>query len=395
MSHTIKTDDEIEKFITLEKDPSGNLYYEKYKAKIYDYCVLSQDAQFDKVYLVSGLRRSGNHLLLQTIFCSCPDNSVLFINDFPSLFGVEYDDTHIENQFNVFERVGMFRKSLATISYTDSGKFKCGSESTNKLIEDENINNLKEITKEWKDRKKILIFSLEDQQIKSMDRIANIFKNRANNIYKIIAIRDVINCFSSRIKAHCDRKKLYANLNSDTIDYKVSQTIREKGGLFVTNMDTLGIWLNYFEARNNQEYIIFNYNKIIKDDKEKIKLCKKLNIVYNPKFFEEKSTFGKGSSFAPATSEIDKSSTLSQDDKKSLSKRFSGIEYCEEEHKVVIDTIIRYNELVRDVCDYFSLELTDKDKEDILKIVEQKGGYYKKYLKYKNKYLQLKNNIKL
>jgi len=86
-SKSIYEDDDVIKFTELQKNDDLNLYYTKYEAKIYDYCVLSPESQFDKIYLVSGMRRSGNHLLLQTIFCSCPDNSILFINDFSIIDG--------------------------------------------------------------------------------------------------------------------------------------------------------------------------------------------------------------------------------------------------------------------------------------------------------------------
>jgi len=358
------------------------------------FCTLSLTAQFDKVYLVSGLRRSGNHLLLQTIYCNCPPESILFINDFPALLGEQYTDLNIELQYNVFEKTGMFRKSSVYIPYSDSGKFKCGGDTSNKLIRKEDIDNLEAVSATWTYRKKILIISFEDQLIEKMSRVRRMFESRCNKIYEIIIIRDIINCFASRIKAYCDRKKAHLEPDKSSNEYKISSSIYEKGGLFVTNIQTLELWHNHFSNCSNPSYIVFNYNKIICDDREKELLCAKLDVQYKEEYFKEASTFGKGSSFG-AQSSVD-----------SLMTRFSNLQFCEKEQETLMTEILSNPIIIQILKEQFLLDLTHTDKEYLLKVCArdkihnvpkfnpylepQEGGYYEKYLKYKNKYMNLK-----
>jgi len=389
--------EDIENFINLSHT---QIHSKKYNVNIYDYCKLSSDAQFDRIYLVSGLRRSGNHLLLQSIFCSCADQSVLFINDFPSLLGIQFTDEMIELQYRVFLTHGLLRKACIMIPYSDSGKFNCGDGNANKLIPKTQINNLEEYTKTWTTREKILIISFEDQPISNMTRIKELFSKRANKIYEIIIIRDILNCFASRIKACCDRKKTHIAFDESSEEYKISESIHKKGGLFVTNTDTLTLWNNHLTHVNTGEYIVFNYNKIICSEEEKIALCRNLEIEYNPLHFAETSTFGSGSSYG-------NSKTIYVD---SLLTRFSNIEFCEKYQEDLLISILGNEEIIRVLKDTFLLELTQDEQNFILKIcgkpaekrvnkltkyVEPEshiGGYYAKYIKYKNKYLQLKNN---
>ena len=112
-------------------------------------CVkLHKSAKFNKIYLVSGLRRSGNHLLLQILNCSFPDNSILFINDFPSLTNENINFQ--EEQFNQFEQNGLINKKLITMSYNYSF-FLCEKCITNikKLIDIDDINILESVSENW------------------------------------------------------------------------------------------------------------------------------------------------------------------------------------------------------------------------------------------------------
>lgn len=68
---------------------------------------LPKEAVFKKIYLVSGLRRSGNHLLLQILNCSFADHSILFINDFPSLNNNDIE--YCSEQFKQFKENGYIK----------------------------------------------------------------------------------------------------------------------------------------------------------------------------------------------------------------------------------------------------------------------------------------------
>lgn len=76
-------------------------YDTPYGCNANDTIKINTNAKFDRIYLISGLRRSGNHLLLQILNCSFDDNSILFINDFPSMLGDDIDNQ--EEQFNLFK----------------------------------------------------------------------------------------------------------------------------------------------------------------------------------------------------------------------------------------------------------------------------------------------------
>ena len=228
-----------------------------------DDCVrLHHNVFFNKIFLVSGLRRSGNHLLLQILNCSFPDNSILFINDFPSLRNNDID--HYLEQIIQFKVNGYIKKSLIDISYSSSS-FNCGDGITNisKLIIKNDIDNLYDKSSEWND--KILIMSFEDQHIKIMDEIANTLNSRCTKLYKIIIIIDILNCFASRFATICDRENKYyydKSINKLTKDLNFSELI-DRGGFFKTDSTIYDIWIEHNSYSINSNYITFNYNKFL------------------------------------------------------------------------------------------------------------------------------------
>ena len=85
--------------------------------------------------LIGGIRRSGNHLLMQQIVCNNPDNSVLLVNDFPSLRGRHERAA----QFAKFKESSVVKAHLISIATNKHSTFSCeekdlklhrGSEST-------------------------------------------------------------------------------------------------------------------------------------------------------------------------------------------------------------------------------------------------------------------------
>lgn len=132
-----------------------------------------------------------------------------------------------------------------------------------------------------------------------MNEIADSLKEYSYNIFKIIAIRDILNCFSSRLKAQCDRNTKY-------IDGKILPTFKknvERGGYFKTDFETVKIWKEHLYKcyyNTNDEYIVFNYNNFLCSDDNKRKIFDKLDIQYNSQLFQYTSTFGQGSSFGSA-----------------------------------------------------------------------------------------------
>lgn len=376
---------------------SNSEYNTPYNCNIEDIIQIDENAKFERIYLISGLRRSGNHLLLQLLNCVFDDNSILFINDFPSLMA--NDSENQEEQYYDFTNEKKFKKALVNISYGHS-TFKCEQgQNTTKLMTPNTINNLKNESKNWTIKsKKILIMSFEDQYIFRMDMVENSLKSHCTNIKKIIIIRDILNCFSSRIKALCERNKNYQNIDP------LFEKIVKKGTYFKTDYTTLDIWKEhlYKSYYNNSEYIVFNYNIFLCDEDKKKELITKLDIKYNPELFKYTSTFGHGSSYdsvQTATNSIIKyysrfNEPICDNNLKEFFKNIfldkQIINYLNEYFKMKILQIDDNNYML-DICD----ETHNKTLIDMKNILN--GGkieqYYKnKYEKYKIKYNNLKNS---
>ena len=388
-----------------------------------DDCVrLHEKSFFNKIYLVSGLRRSGNHLLLQILNCSFSDNSILFINDFPSL----KNDDNYKDQFIQFKKNGYIKKSLIEISYNNSSFF-CGADITNKnkLIKIEDINDLYNKSSLWINNKtsiqtnnKVLIMSFEDQHISVMDEISEVLINKCNNLYKIIIIRDILNCFASRFAALCDRDNKYKyDLSEDKKipDINYSNLVK-LGGFFKTDMDTYNLWLEHNSYFNNTNYITFNYNKFLcLSNNYKIDLFNKLDISYNPVLFTEKSTYGQGSSFSLTKEKQDdyfwrfSSYICSQITNTTIIKKIN-IDFMTMLKKLLNDPIIKIilekefnihiikmNNIITNKEERFknppTYTITICSEKRVVSFPEFLF-YMNKYLKYKTKYLEYKNLIK-
>jgi hypothetical protein len=374
-------------------------YDTPYGCNASDTIKINSNAKFDRIYLISGLRRSGNHLLLQILNCSFDENSILFINDFPSMLNDDIDNQ--EEQFDLFKTKKEFRKFLVTISY-GSSTFKCSSGiGSTKLLNKNIIDDLENQSQWTVQEKKILIMSFEDQYIFRMNEIADSLKQHSDNIFKIIAIRDILNCFSSRIKAQCDRNTKY--------DGKIEPVFKknvERGGYFKTDFETVKIWKEhlykcYYKNDTNDEYIVFNYNNFLCSDENKRKIFDKLEIPYNSQLFQYTSTFGQGSSFGSAESVV---SPIVE-----YFGRF-GQKICEKQLTVFFKSIFTDKILINEYLKkYFNMELIPSENNTYnLKICDvpepiivdmseiMTGGnaeiYYKhKYIKYKNKYNGVKH----
>jgi hypothetical protein len=254
---------------------------------------LSLASQFDKIYLVSGLRRSGNHLLIQMLGCSCSGNKLLYINSMPDEY---YDGTDtLEQQYSEFMSEGKISKHLINMNYGDSA-LNCGNKTDilNALIKKDEIDNLEKISETWTERDHTLILSFEDQEIDKMEPIAHMFGSRCNKLYKVLIIRDILNCFSSRFQYLC-KEHIY---DGKVPDEKYKKLV-EKGGFFKTDMDTLRMWRRHADYIHNPEYVIFNYNLFLCSDEFKEELFRRLEIPNNPEFYTETSSYGHGSSYTP------------------------------------------------------------------------------------------------
>ena len=263
-----------------------------------EFVTLSKNSTFDRIYLVSGLRRSGNHLLLQLLTCSFKDNSVLFINDMPDLYYNGSDN--IDEQYSDFINNGKISKELISISYSASA-LNCGEYDVKDcLLKQSDINNLETVTRTWTDKKKILIISFEDQHIDRLEQIAKAFELRCTTMYKIIILRDILNCVSSRFQFLCKEKTMYKGV-APTEKY---EKLVASGGFFKTDMDTISMWKHHASYLDNPEYIIFNYNKFICNEEYKFRLYVSLDLPFNISLCEGISTYGHGSSYNSKTVDV-------------------------------------------------------------------------------------------
>jgi hypothetical protein len=267
--------------------------------------------------------------------------------------------------------------------------------------------------------------SFEDQHIKIMDEISNTLISRCIKLYKIIIIRDILNCFASRFAAICDRENKYyhdKSINKLTKDLNFSELIN-RGGFFKTDSTIFDIWIEHNSYSIDSNYITFNYNKFLcfSEDYKK-EIFKKLDIPYNELLFKEKSTYGHGSSYNPSNGQIVTKSKnddyfwrfidnicLQISDNKIIKK--IDINFVRILNRILNDEMILEilrNNFVIDITKITNVVPTNKNskikqepyykikicsEERLIKFPEFLY-YMSKYLKYKNKYLAYKNLIR-
>lgn len=193
----------------------------KYTISMVNWLTLSFNelkAKSKNIYIVNGLRRSGNHLFLGYLISGLP-GKCYFLNNM---------------------KTWMLNKD--TFKYKESESYLF-----NKDI-NEHIMDLKRLEV---DNDVNIIISLEDKKYKDMLKFEEKLNSKNNKIIKIIVIRDILNTFASRI-AKANHNKPVDNM---TVDY----------------------WMNLYE--HSSETITFNYNKFICDKNDyQHKLNKELGL---------------------------------------------------------------------------------------------------------------------
>ena len=196
------------------------------------------------IYLINGLRRSGNHLFIGYLISGLK-KKVYFLNNLKN-------STLLNDKFD----------------YNIMDSYLFDNNIHKKIL---NIHNFeKKINKN-----NTLIISVEDKDIKKYNNFKNKLKTKTNKIIEIVVIRDILNNFASRIK-----KGMNEDLN-----------------LYIIDKITIKYWNELYNKCKDKNIICFNYNKFIYNkDNYKDKLNKKLKLI-NPK--EIVSLAAKGSSFNP------------------------------------------------------------------------------------------------
>ena len=190
------------------------------------------------IYIVNGLRRSGNHLFLGYLISGLPEKTY-FLNNLKT-WSLEKDKfIYKESESYLFNKD--INEHILTL---------------NKLQYDDDIN---------------LVISLEDKKYETMLKFEKKLKSKNNKIIKIIVIRDILNTFASRIAK--------ANHNKPV----------DKG--------TIEYWMNLYNNMKNA--IVFNYNKFILNKNDyQYKLNKKLGLkkpIIAVSHASQGSSFNKGS----------------------------------------------------------------------------------------------------
>jgi len=222
--------------------------------------------KIERLYVVNGLARSGNHLFLSWLISGFDGDQVYYLNNIkPTYHGL------IGNKKLNLERIINYHTVCSDNKYGQ----KLNNNININLVKQRDMNDF--LMGKSKKKIKVLILSMENKKVKRIDQIAGLFKN-TNKIYKCIVLRDILNLFSSRIESEkaLDRKENYYETDKETIRY----------------------WIDNYEHIAEKKYVVFNYNKFLCFDSSRKLLSKKLNLNYK----KTKITFNKygltqGSSF--------------------------------------------------------------------------------------------------
>lgn len=200
----------------------------------------------EKIYIVNGLARSGNHLFITWLISGFNNNEVYYLNNIkPSYYNlINEKKTNIKKIFN---------------SHTITNDNKYGLKINEEIRK--NLAGTKAMKKFLFGKKKIkiLVISMENKKTEKIDILSKIFIN-CDNIYKCIVLRDILNLFSSRIESE-------KRLSSED--------------LYKTDKITIEYWLDNYYNSKKKDYIVFNYNKFLCYTITRKALSNKLNINYS------------------------------------------------------------------------------------------------------------------
>lgn len=201
----------------------------------------------ERIYIVNGLARSGNHLFISWLISTFNEKEVYYLNNI---------------KFYQYGLIGNKKLNIAKIqkchAITSDNKYglKLDKSVRKNLVSMNEMNDFLHNKKSIK----ILIFTMENKKINKIDWINKLFINSKNK-YNIIVIRDILNLFSSRLQSE---KKL-----------------EKKENCYETDKITIYWWLNNYSYIKNKKYITFNYNKFLCYAVTRKALAKKLNIDYD------------------------------------------------------------------------------------------------------------------
>lgn len=201
--------------------------------------------EIEKIYIINGLARSGNHLFLTWLISTFNHNEIYYLNNIkPTYYGL------IGNKKLNMDKIRKYH----TVTNDNKYGLKIDKEIRKNLVSTKEMNNFL-----FRQKKiKVLVISMENKRVEKIDIMANLFVN-CKKFYKCIIIRDILNLFSSRIK---------------------SEQLILSNNFYKTNNITIDYWLDNYNYINNKNYIVFNYNKFLCYAVSRKALAKKLDIDY-------------------------------------------------------------------------------------------------------------------
>lgn len=233
------------------------------------------DTEIEELYLINGLSRSGNHLFISWLISSFSPGETYFLNNISNIRRIE-DPKELDIE-------------LLTISCIASSNHK--SDQGSKFDKDirQNLVSYQDMLKLLNGKKekiKRLVLSIENNYYDMLELYQERFKN-AKKVYKIIILRDILNVIASRFGAERDLVKEIKKNKPEFAWHK-----------YETDIFTVGYWTNnfYIPYPKKLEFIIFNYNKFVLDEKNRKDLALKLNIDYQKTTIKQ-TGFLKGTSF--------------------------------------------------------------------------------------------------
>jgi hypothetical protein len=279
-------------------------------------------SEIERVYLINGLSRSGNHLFITWLLSSFEnEDNIYFLNNiYPK------SDFSLYNQKKVnIERLMNLR--VASKDEQDQGQY-IDEDIRKKLASKKNTKDFLE----GKIKKaKVLIISIENNFTDILDFFERRFTN-VGKVYKVIVLRDILNLFASRFEAE---KKVIVEIQKKNPNFKWHT--------YETDLLTFGYYINNLFSSFNKNYITYNYNKFILEKDFQKELAKKLDIDYDKTMITE-SKFLTGSSFKH------------NQHNKSIYKYF--MRWYEYKNNKLIKFFMENDELMNLMCDifYFCLE---------------------------------------
>ena len=269
----------------------------------------------EKIYIINGLARSGNHLFITWLLSTFNNNEVYYLNNIkPSYYGL-ISEKKIDININIISKYH---------AITNDNKYglKIDKEIRKKLVGTEDMNKFLYNNKKIK----ILIISMENKKIEKINMLSNIFI-KYNHIYNCIVIRDILNLFSSRIQS--EKKLINTNY-------------------YETDNITIEYWLDNYYNIKKDNYIVFNYNKFLCYTDSRKSLANKLDIDYN-KAQITLNLFGLTSGSSFKNNITDKSDYF--------------MRWIEYKNNPLIKSLIHDNKIIKILCKDFSMCLNFEKKK--------------------------------